>query len=70
MHQALTVKIKLLPTKKKDFILNAMGREYIYTINVLVSEIVAKTSVIRLEQLTNIKQTKNTSRKYEKNLHT
>lgn len=47
-----------------------MEREYISTINVFVSEMVAKTSVIRLEQLTNIKQTKSTSRKNEKNLHT
>ncbi|PGL56615.1 RNA-guided endonuclease TnpB family protein [Bacillus cereus] len=42
MYQAVTVKIKLLPTKEQASILNAMGKEYISTINALVSEMVAE----------------------------
>lgn len=38
MYPTVTVKIKLLPTKEQAFILKAMGREYISTINALVSE--------------------------------
>ncbi|PDY77522.1 RNA-guided endonuclease TnpB family protein [Bacillus cereus] len=42
MYQAVTVKIKLLLTKEQASILNAMGKEYISTINALVSEMVAE----------------------------
>ncbi|MED0988373.1 transposase [Bacillus nitratireducens] len=42
MYQTVTVKIKLLPTKEQASILNAMGKEYISTINALVSEMVAE----------------------------
>ncbi|OSX98852.1 RNA-guided endonuclease TnpB family protein [Bacillus mycoides] len=42
MYQTVAVKIKLLPTKEQASILNAMGKEYISTINALVSEMVAE----------------------------
>ncbi|MBN6186328.1 transposase [Aneurinibacillus sp. BA2021] len=42
MSQTITVKIKLLPTKEQTSILNAMGKEYISTINTLISEMVAE----------------------------
>ncbi|MBJ8113110.1 hypothetical protein JDS99_26390 [Bacillus cereus group sp. N6] len=60
---------KKLPTKEPDYIVNAMEREYIFTINVFLSKMVAKISVIRL-QLLNIKQPKSISHNNEKNLHT
>lgn len=40
MSQTLTVKIKLLPTKEQAFILSMMSKEYISTINTLISEMV------------------------------
>ncbi len=40
MSQTITVKIKLLPTKEQVAILKEMSREYISTINTLVSEMV------------------------------
>ncbi|PEI90821.1 transposase [Bacillus pseudomycoides] len=52
MSQTITVKVKLLPTKEQASILNAMGKEYISTINALVSEMVA-------EKKTTKKTTKN-----------
>lgn len=42
MSQTITVKIKLLPTREQASILNAMSKEYISTINTLVSEMVAE----------------------------
>lgn len=42
MAQTITVKIKLLPTKEQAAILTDMSREYIYTVNLLVSEMVAE----------------------------
>lgn len=47
MYQTVTVKIKLLPTKEQASILNAMGKEYISTINALVSEMVAEKKTIK-----------------------
>ncbi|MBO1627998.1 RNA-guided endonuclease InsQ/TnpB family protein [Bacillus arachidis] len=47
MYQTITVKIKLLPTKEQASILNAMGTEYISTINALVSEMVAEKKTIK-----------------------
>ncbi|MCU5332130.1 MULTISPECIES: hypothetical protein [Bacillus] len=38
MYQTITVKIELLPTKEQAFIIKAIEREYISTINALVSE--------------------------------
>ena len=40
MSQTITVKVKLLPTKEQVAILEEMSREYISTINALVSEMV------------------------------
>lgn len=42
MSQTITVKIKLLPTKEQATILQKMSKEYISTINILVSEMVAE----------------------------
>ncbi|QDQ00753.1 IS200/IS605 family element transposase accessory protein TnpB [Lysinibacillus fusiformis] len=42
MSQAITVKVKLLPTNQQASILNAMGKEYISTINMLIAEMVAE----------------------------
>lgn len=42
MSQTITVKVKLLPTKEQASILSAMGKDYIYTINALIAEMVAK----------------------------
>ncbi|MED3575075.1 transposase [Cytobacillus praedii] len=42
MSQTITVKIKLLPTKEQSSILNTMSKEYISTINTLVSEMVSE----------------------------
>ncbi|MBU8908271.1 RNA-guided endonuclease TnpB family protein [Desertibacillus haloalkaliphilus] len=42
MSQTITVKIKLLPTKKQAIILQEMCKEYISTINSLVSEMVVE----------------------------
>lgn len=42
MSQTITVKIKLLPTKEQANILQEMSKEYISTINTLVSEMVAE----------------------------
>ncbi|MED1663222.1 RNA-guided endonuclease TnpB family protein [Brevibacillus laterosporus] len=42
MAQTITVKVKLLPTAKQASILNAMSKEYISTINALISEMVAE----------------------------
>ncbi len=42
MTQTITVKIKLLPTKEQAKILTKMGKEYISTINSLVSEMVVE----------------------------
>lgn len=42
MSQTITVKAKLLPTKEQALILNAMGREYISTINTLIAEMVVE----------------------------
>ncbi|MGG2065522.1 RNA-guided endonuclease InsQ/TnpB family protein [Bacillus sp. S14(2024)] len=42
MSQTITVKVKLLPTTEQAFILRSMGKEYISTINILVSEMVAE----------------------------
>ncbi|MBJ8009376.1 MULTISPECIES: RNA-guided endonuclease TnpB family protein [Bacillus cereus group] len=47
MYQTVTVKIKLLPTKEQASILNAMGKEYISTINALVSEMVAEKKITK-----------------------
>lgn len=40
MSQTITVKVKLLPTKEQATILQEMIREYVSTINTLVSEMV------------------------------
>lgn len=40
MSQTITVKVKLLPTKEQATILQKMSKEYIATINALVSEMV------------------------------
>lgn len=40
MSQTITVKVKLLPTKEQATILQKMNKEYIATINALVSEMV------------------------------
>ncbi|USK68659.1 transposase [Peribacillus asahii] len=40
MSQTITVKVKLLPTKEQATILQEMSREYVSTINTLVSEMV------------------------------
>lgn len=42
MSQTLTVKIKLLPTKEQATILQEMSKEYITTINILVSEMMVE----------------------------
>lgn len=42
MSQTITVKIKLLPTKEQATILQQMSKEYISTINMLVTEMVAE----------------------------
>ncbi len=42
MSQTITVKVKLLPTKEQTSILTAMSKEYISTMNTLVSEMVAE----------------------------
>ena len=42
MSQVVTVKIKLIPTKEQASILRGMSKEYISTINTLVSEMVAE----------------------------
>ena len=42
MSQTITVKIKLFPTKEQATILQKMSKEYISTINMLVSEMVAE----------------------------
>ncbi len=47
MSQAITVKIKLLPSKEQEGILADMGKEYIATINTLVSEMVAEKKVTK-----------------------
>lgn len=47
MYQTVTVKIKLLPTKEQAFILNVMGKEYISTINALVSEMAAEKKITK-----------------------
>ncbi len=40
--QTITVKVKLLPTKKQANILTRMGKEYISTINILIAEMVGE----------------------------
>ena len=40
MSQTITVKIKLIPTKEQEIILKEMGKQYIFTINTLVAEMV------------------------------
>ncbi|MBB2481620.1 IS200/IS605 family element transposase accessory protein TnpB [Bacillus sp. APMAM] len=47
MSQTITIKIKLLPTKEQATILNAMSKEYISTINTLVTEMVAEKKSTR-----------------------
>ena len=47
MSQTITVKIKLLPTKEQATILQEMSKEYISTINILVSEMVAEKKSIK-----------------------
>ncbi|EJV87599.1 hypothetical protein IG3_01086 [Bacillus cereus HuA2-1] len=40
MSQTITVKVKLLPTKEKNSLLEQSSREYIKLMNMLVSEMV------------------------------
>jgi putative transposase len=47
MSQTITVKIKLLPTKEQDLILNEMSKTYISTINNLVSEMVKEKKSLK-----------------------
>lgn len=47
MSQTITVKIKLLPTKEQDSILQNMSHTYITTINTLVSEMVTEKKNIK-----------------------
>lgn len=42
MSQTITVKIKLIPTKEQASILNAMSKEYISLINMLIAEMVVE----------------------------
>ncbi len=42
MSQTITVKVKLIPTKEQATILQEMSKEYVSTINALVSEMVAE----------------------------
>ena len=47
MSQTITVKVKLLPTKEQASILDDMSKEYINTINTLISEMVAEKKSIK-----------------------
>ncbi|QWI73109.1 transposase (plasmid) [Bacillus mycoides] len=47
MSQTITVQVKLLPTKKQASILSFMGKEYISTINTLISEMVEERRVTK-----------------------